>query len=187
MLLCCKGEQMEIWKELEGYEGDYEVSNMGQVRSITKEFECFSRRGNHTHKRIRYGRVIKPRLQNNGYCVVWLSRNGKVKACTVHRLIAKTFIENPKNLYCVNHKNGDKTDNRVDNLEWCTSGENLKHAYDKLNRVHRKGKKIFCVELNRTFESIKDASEKLKVNQSAIGNVIAGRAKHAGGYSWKEL
>ena len=178
---------METWKELKGYEGDYEVSNMGQVRSTTKVFTCYSLRGNGIHERTRYGRILQPSVQNNGYLVVWLSRNGKVKAHTVHRLIAKTFIENPKNLYCVNHKNGNKTDNRVENLEWCTSGENLKHAYEKLGRVHRKGTKIICIELNKTFESIKSASEELNVNKEAIGNCLAGRVKHAGGYSWKRV
>lgn len=179
--------QNEIWKPLIGYEDDYEVSDMGRVRSITKVFECFSKRGNHKHYRTKYGRILKPSIQNSGYEVVWLSKNGKVKAMTVHRLIAQTFLTNKFNYYCVNHKNGNKCDNRLENLEWCTSGENLKHAYDKLNRVHRKGTKIICIELNKSFENIKSASEELDINKNAISNVLAGRAKHAGGYTWKEL
>lgn len=177
----------ETWKPLVGYEGDYEVSDMGRVRSITKMFECFSKRGNHKHYRTKYGRILKPSIQNNGYKIVWLSKNGKVKALTVHRLVAQTFLINKDNCYCVNHKNGNKCDNRLENLEWCTSSENLIHAYTKLNRVHRVGRKVQCVELNLIFDSIKKASEELNVNAGSIENCLAGRTKRAGGYTWKGL
>ena len=159
-------ENIEKWKNVWGY-ANYEVSTSGKVRNKGKE--------------------VKQCKNNKGYYTVDLYKDGERKRFFVHRLVAETFIENPKNLYCVNHKNGNKTDNRVENLEWCTSGENLKHAYEKLGRVHRKGTKIICIELNKTFESIKSASEELNVNKEAIGNCLAGRVKHAGGYSWKRV
>lgn len=176
----------ENYKPIKGYEGLYEVSNFGNIRSVTRKYEVFSKRGG-LQTRTRYGRIIKPRLQNSGYKIVWLSKNGIVKAYTVHRIVANTFIENPKNLYCVNHKDGDKTNNKVSNLEWCSSSENLIHAYEKLNRVHRQGRKVLCVELKKKFNSIREAANELKINASSIGNCIKGDTKHAGGYTWKKL
>ena len=147
---------MEIWKTLKGYEGDYEVSNMGNVRSVDKVFTCYSLRGNGIHERTRYGRVLQPSIQNNGYCVVWLSRNGKVKAHTVHRLIATTFIENPNNYYCVNHKNGNKTDNRVENLEWLN-----RSTHQSIHNTENKKKLTYQYTLDNTlvkeWKSVKEA------------------------------
>lgn len=176
----------EIWNPVKGYEGLYEVSSFGRVRSLTRKYEVYSEiKGVHT--RTLYGRVLKPCLQNSGYQTVWLRKEGGTKACTVHRLVAMAFVDNPLQLAYVNHKDGNKQNNCLDNLEWCSSSENLIHAYNKLDRVHRKGRSVLCVELNRIFPSIKQASIALNVNSSSIGNCLRGDVRHAGGYSWKGL
>lgn len=102
----------EIWKDIQGYEGLYQVSNFGNVRSL---------KYNHT-KEIK---LLKPQTTPKGY--LWVCLKGK--KVMVHRIVANTFISNLDNKTQVNHINGDKTDNRKENLEWCTNSENQLHAY----------------------------------------------------------
>ena len=108
----------EKWKPIVGYEGLYEVSNMGNVRSLTRVVDFRDRAGN-MNQRVIKGRVMKPQKQRTGYLHVGLSKDGKVTLFRVHRLGAVAFIDNPEGLYEVNHIDEDKTNNRVDNLEWC--------------------------------------------------------------------
>ena len=110
----------ECWKYIIGYEGLYEVSNLGRIRSLPR---LTGARNNKT--RLVKGKVLKPYLQNNGYEIVdlFLSPNNK-KHFLVHRLVAEAFIPNPDNLQEVNHKDEDKCNNNIDNLEWCD------HAYN---------------------------------------------------------
>jgi hypothetical protein len=109
----------EIWLSVKDYEGFYEVSNLGNVRSLKAPG-----RGNHC------GRILKPAIVD-GYCVVHLSVNGKVHNRYVARLVATAFIPNPENKPTVNHKNGrDRLNNNIENLEWATVSENTQHAYD---------------------------------------------------------
>lgn len=108
----------EVWKDIEGYEGRYQVSNMGRVKSLTRKVWNYTKPG----------RVLKPGAKRNGYLHVALSNGDKIeKHAHVHRLVAKAFIPNPDNLPEVNHKNLNKSDNRVENLEWCTSRYNKAH------------------------------------------------------------
>ena len=113
---------MEEWRSIPGYEGLYEVSNLGRVRSLDR-YVKYSNGMIHLHK----GKVLSPGKDTDGYLKVVLNCNRKCKTITVHRLVALTFIPNPDNLPIINHKDEDKTNNSVDNLEWCTQQYNLNY------------------------------------------------------------
>ena len=119
---------MEEWKSIPGYEGLYEVSSYGRVRSVDRydNRNCF-----------RKGKVLSPGIRLDGYLIINLCCNGKYKTISVHRLVALTFLPNPDNLPCVNHKDEDKTNNRVDNLEWCTQQYNLNYNDVQKRRSQR--------------------------------------------------
>ena len=106
----------EIWKDIKGYEGDYQVSNLGRVRSLDRVQDIPNRWGGVTH-RCKKGVMLKPCFDGKkNYLHITLKNHSR----DIHRLVAETFIPNPNNYTEVNHKNEDKTDNRVNNLEWCT-------------------------------------------------------------------
>ena len=118
---------MEIWKHVVGHENKYEVSNFGNVRTVTKKVSCHKK-----HMRTVHGKVMKLTLKSIGYYQVGISNNGVSKSALVHRLVAEAFIPNPLKKSQVNHKDGVKTNNNVDNLEWTTPQENTLHAYRSL-------------------------------------------------------
>ena len=109
----------EIWKDVKDFEGCYQVSNLGNVKSFQRSFPA----------------ILKPRTNKYGYRVVICSSKDNRKSFLIHRLVALAFIENPKGKRCVNHKDCDKTNNKLENLEWSTYSENNKHAYD--NGLHK--------------------------------------------------
>ncbi len=115
---------MEIWKDIPGREGVYQVSNLGRVRTLDRTVMCGERIKKHIPNKVMATR------KHAGYTNVTLRIGGKTTSCTVHRLVAKAFIPNPQNLPCVNHIDGDKGNNAADNLEWCGYSHNMKHAYD---------------------------------------------------------
>ena len=117
----------EIWKDIEGYEGLYQVSNYGRVKSLPKIHKTtknYNKLGYITKEKI-----LRQRKTQRGYFLVTLYKDQKGKSLYVHRLVANMFILNKDNKPCINHKNGDKKDNKVTNLEWCTYSENMIHAY----------------------------------------------------------
>lgn len=119
---------MEIWKDIKDYEGRYQVSNLGRIRSL---LDCFLEPKEPTIKKTYIG--------TQGYEVVSFYKHTKMQLKKVHRLIAEAFVQNPDNKPFINHINGIKHDNRLDNLEWCTPKENMVHARDTGLNIRKKG------------------------------------------------
>lgn len=119
---------MEQWKDVTGYEGLYEISNCGVVKSIDRlVFQVM----NGIRKTFNYkGKILAQEITNRNYLRVTLSKNNEQKRYSVHRLVATAFLENPNNFQQVNHKDGNTVNNSVENLEWCTQSMNQKHAFD---------------------------------------------------------
>lgn len=115
---------LEIWKDIEGYEGLYQVSNLGRVKSLERTIVRSD-----GQKRFLPEKILSCSLDDRGYVRAKMCRNNKHISKRVHRLVAETFIDNPDNKIEVNHKDGIKTNNKISNLEWATGYENLKHAH----------------------------------------------------------
>lgn len=195
----------EIWKDILGYEGYYQVSNNGNVKSLER---IVYKTGYSKRLKERKLKLIKA---NDGYMGLILSYNGIKTRKTAHRLVAIAFIPNPENKPQVNHINGIKTDNRIDNLEWCTAKENINHAYSiGLMNAHKGSsnymygrygelhhnfgksineKPIQQLDLNNNhiayYDSIRKASRATGVNNSNISSVCNGIRKTAGRFIWR--
>jgi hypothetical protein len=128
--------QTENWKSVKNYEGLYEVSNLGRVRSLERKFERPHPKNNNVVQKMTYkSNLVKFHLTLKGYCRVGIYKDGIKKNHLVHRLVADAFIINNKNKEQVNHKNGVKCDNSLSNLEWCTNIENRMHSYLELGNL----------------------------------------------------
>lgn len=193
--------EKEIWKDVVGYEGIYEVSNIGKVRSV-------SRHVTHSDGAVQFfeGKERSLRMNRDGYKYVSLYRNRKEKRIAVHRLVAISFIPNPENKSQVNHIDGDKLNNEFSNLEWVTPKENMKHALKmdlinknsvkrnkhlaKLQKKNRRPviQKDLKGNLIKRHESIRDAAEYVKNDRNkttCIGYACQGKLKTAYGYMWE--
>ena len=147
--------EIEVWKDVVGYEGSYQVSNKGNVRSV-------ERRNSRGYRLA--GRILKPGHDNDGYLHVVLCKNGKRKTTTVHRLVAEAFIPNPESLPQVNHIDEVKDNNNVENLEWCDSKYNNNHGTMIERAAQARSKKVRAVNIKTgevlTFNSAKEAKKK---------------------------
>ena len=177
----------EIWKSIKGYEGLYEISNLGNVRSQ----ERIVPRGNH-YIRIEE-RILKPGKDKDGYLQVMLSKNGIQKIKKVHRLVAEYFIENNNSLPMVNHKNEIKDDNRVENLEWCdvVYNNNYGTARERSNFTQsvKYGKSVIKKDLNgnvlNKYPSLRYAGRKNNTTATQIRRVCQGKQRTCMGYVWE--
>lgn len=138
----------EIWKDIEGYEGYYQVSNKARVRSLDREVR-HSVNSTQTVK----GMILKQQVNVDGYMVISLWKKSKLKGLRVHRLMAQAFIPNPHNKLEINHKNGVKDDNRMENLEWSTSTENNRHRVNVLGYKPANSMPIRCISLDIEADS----------------------------------
>lgn len=174
----------EVWKDIEGYEGLYQVSNFGRVKSLVYVTRC---------SQVKREKVLKTAI-NRGYVYVTLHKDSKQKTVYVHRLVANAFIQNDTGKRCVNHINGNKQDNIVSNLEWCTHSENTVHAWDtglqnrerKKNNLKSMGVAQYSLDfqLIEVFPSMREAERRTGIHSAAISRSTKTNFK-AGGYFWK--
>lgn len=159
--------EQEVWKDIPEYEGNYKASSLGRVMACEKIVK--GRWGNNAKKQ---SKIIKQVLGKNGYLHLNLYKNRKAKTFDVHIIIANTFLTKKNNNDDVNHKNGNKTDNRVENLEFITRSENLIHRYKKLKQPAVGSKKIICVETKKEYETETAASNEFGVSKTSISTAI---------------
>lgn len=169
----------EIWKNISGYK-NYQVSNFGRIKSLN-------------YNKTKYTKILKPDIRRD-YLSVTLYKNGVRNRFQVHRLVAIIFLPNINNLPCVNHIDGNKQNNRIDNLEWCTYKENINHSIKinlrnfnmdknpnakKINQYDMQGKFI------RQWNCMKEITNELKIARQEIYKCCIGTLKSTKGYIWK--
>lgn len=169
--------------------GLYQVSNLGRVKHLE-----FTRPNALTGGvSVIKEKILSPTITHNGYYLVRLYKNKKYKAYTIHRLVAEAFIPNPLNLPQVNHKDENKVNNCVDNLEWCDRDYNVNYGTGIKRRsktqTNRKdlSKSIKCIETGVIYPSIKEASRQTNINNMTIGQCCLGKQNTAGGYHWQYI
>ena len=193
----------EKWKDIEGYEGLYQVSNLGRIKSLERECHFKNRWGQDAVRHIDE-MIMKQKVKFNGYLTICLSNGKTRKHILVHRLVAKAFIPNPENKPQIDHINGDKQLNIVTNLRWVTAEENISNPLwiEKANNVSKEtrdkmslsahkshNKAIVQYDLNGElvgiFDSAAIACRFYGYNKSSICDVLKGRHKQAYGYRWE--
>lgn len=173
------GSNVEEWRDIDGYVGLYQVSNIGNVRSVKRNSNLAL-------------------INRNGYKKVALITNGIRKDCPAHRLVCLAFLPNPENKAFVNHKNGIRDDNRVENLEWCTPKENTAHAYTVLGRKFASGYSVYTTrravvkkdingEIVETFSSIKEAASNHNGARANICRCCRGGIKAYKGFIYEYI
>ena len=159
----------ELWKDIKGYEGLYQVSSFGRIKSLL---------GWNGHKYVYREKILNPYMQNSKgtyyRSVVKLKKNGKAKDYKVHRLVAQAFIPNPNNLPQINHIDGNPLNNNVNNLEWCTQKYNVNHAIDnelKINRINTIDRETM-VDLLNYGKSYDEIAKILGITKVTVFNYI---------------
>jgi hypothetical protein len=165
---------IEIWRDIKGYEGLYQISNLGRVKSLYFKKEL----------------ILKPSINSKGYCSIVLYNNSK-RTVTVHSLVAKTFLDNPNNLPMVNHKDEIKTNNKVDNLEWCDVRYNNNYGNRNIKIRDSHSKAIVGININNNLiEYIFSSSVEANKNGfsgSCIRKCCRNERQTHKGYYWRNL
>lgn len=185
----------EIWKDINGWEGRYQISNLGQVKRLRTEIRGVAK-GGREFKTFTAERLTKTYIDR--YVCVHLFRDAKLTHKYVHVLLGQAFIPNPDNKPYINHIDGDKTNNALSNLEWATMSENVKHSYEFLNRSrthhpkgknHSKARVILQYSLSNEFIKewgcVSDACKEYNTNHSNIIACCKGRTKKSKGFIWR--
>lgn len=184
--------EKEEWRDIQGYEGYYQVSNLGRVRSLDKYVKNYI-----SGFALRKGMVLKGKSDKDGYKYVTLSKYSKKKTYRIHRLVAQAFLQNPNNYQIINHKDENPSNNNVDNLEWCTieynnnywtrkekcsnslKGIEKPYLYKPVIQYTKQG------EFIKEFQSIKEAQRHTGVYQGDISRCCNGKRHSAGCFIWK--
>ena len=192
----------EIWKEMIGFEGEYQVSNLGRVKSCTKH--TYSLLRGIKYPRVILGRILKLSKNKDGYIELSLKKQNKSAINKkIHRSVAEAFILNSHNKPVVNHKNGIKDDNRVENLEWCTIQENVTHAVENglwkmpdspvLKRGKLNPKSIQVIQKNllgdiiKIWDSMRDIERDLNIASTVISDYCKGKTLNGRGFIWEKI
>lgn len=153
-------------KDVAGYEGLYAITENGEVWSYQSN------------------KFLKGEINRSGYIYVMLYKGRTRRAYRIHRLVAEAYIPNPKNLPQVNHKDENKTNNNVSNLEWCTNKYNINYGTHNQRMKESKHKSVICIETGKVFQSITEASIETGILKQSISHCCKGRYHTAGGYHW---
>ena len=167
--------EKEIWKDIEDYEGRYQVSNMGNAKSLN-------------YRRTGKERILKTRKTSDGYLLVTLYKDGKMKTYYVHRLVATAFCENPEGYTEINHIDQDKTNNKVDNLEFCSRSYNINYGTRNKRIAEKLGKPVIAIDkrtgLILEFPSALEAERETGIANGSIIQCCKGKRNSAGGFYW---
>lgn len=183
----------EVWKDIEGWEGWYQVSTHGRIRSMDRWIELPCVRWGGTMNRFMRSCIRKPKKCKNGYERVILSKNHEEKTYLVHRLVAEAFIPNPENLPYINHRDENPSNNCVYNLEWCSASYNLTYGTRPVKFGMSRGKPIEQITLDgqvvaryyNEYEAVRQSKGEFSV--SCINNVALGKKKSYKGFIWRYI
>lgn len=180
----------EIWKPINGYEGLYEVSNLGRIKSLPKVTNSV------VPNKYNSERILKLCYDKKGYLMVWLFKDKKRKTCKVHRLVGEAFVSNDENKPEIDHINGVKDDNRAENLRWVTSKENFhnpitykRNSESKTGELNHKSRSVIQLTMGNEFvkewSCMQDIYREHGFSHSHTVQCCKGERKHAYGYKWK--
>lgn len=176
----------EIWKDIKDYEGFYQVSNLGNVKSLERKVNSKIKNNSFV---IKKEKILKKTINKKGYEMAHLSKKSKTKNKQVHRLVAEAFIPNPDNLPEVNHKDENPLNNNINNLEWCDRKHNINWGTRTQRAKEKMSKKINMYNLNnefiKQFSGINEASRIMNISTNTICLCCQGKRNKAGGYKWK--